>query len=219
MTEKIYNGLKQKYSSFGLSDDFLRGKAESLSAFTTDDNLEAVISGQEKELKNYQSSLDKMRGELATKTKLIEELGKDKEVKPFEPTQVINKSPNPENALAAIMAKLDEKLDEKLSSVLSEVSEVKTQRMVDKRQEEFLKTLNGIDNHLVDLFKDSFESKKALPQEEYDAYFSKHSEMVKGITASNGAFSPQRGNLDTSLSKPSKKDIEQAVERIKNNTL
>lgn len=61
MKDKIFNLLKQTYSSFGLSDDILQGQAEALAntGLVTDDNLQAVIDGQKPFLSSLQSGIDK----------------------------------------------------------------------------------------------------------------------------------------------------------------
>ena len=63
MKDKIFNLLKQTYSSFGLSDDILQGQAEALAntGLVTDDNLQAVIDGQKPFLSSLQTLLIKRR--------------------------------------------------------------------------------------------------------------------------------------------------------------
>lgn len=61
MKAKIFAKLKQEFSSLGLGDDYLMSKAESLAAtgLVTDDNIDAVVACQRKELEGLQSVNDK----------------------------------------------------------------------------------------------------------------------------------------------------------------
>lgn len=71
MKDKIFNLLKQTYSSFGLSDDILQGQAEALAntGLVTDDNLQAVIDGQKPFLSSLQSGIDKRVTDAVNKAK------------------------------------------------------------------------------------------------------------------------------------------------------
>lgn len=61
MKAKIFAKLKQEYSSLGLGDEYLMSKAESLAAtgLVTDDNTDAVVACQRKELEGLQKANDK----------------------------------------------------------------------------------------------------------------------------------------------------------------
>lgn len=61
MKAKIFAKLKQEYSSLGLGDEYLMSKAESLAAtgLVTDDNVDAVVACQRKELEGLQRANDK----------------------------------------------------------------------------------------------------------------------------------------------------------------
>lgn len=71
MKDKIFNLLKQTYSSFGLSDNILQGQAEALAntGLVTDDNLQAVIDGQKPFLSSLQSGIDKRVTDAVNKAK------------------------------------------------------------------------------------------------------------------------------------------------------
>lgn len=60
MKEKIFEGLKQAYSSLGLDESFLKAQASSLASlgFVTDENLSAVISAQKDVLEGIQRNTD-----------------------------------------------------------------------------------------------------------------------------------------------------------------
>ena len=61
MKDKIFNALKQAYSSLGLGDALLQAQAETLASlgFVTDENLDAVVKAQETGLRAVQTSNDK----------------------------------------------------------------------------------------------------------------------------------------------------------------
>ncbi|ROS92311.1 hypothetical protein EEL36_08795 [Muribaculaceae bacterium Isolate-043 (Harlan)] len=61
MKAKIFAKLKQEYSSLGLGDEYLMSKADSLAAtgLVTDDNIDAVVACQRKELEGLQKANDK----------------------------------------------------------------------------------------------------------------------------------------------------------------
>lgn len=61
MKAKIFAKLKQEYSSLGLGDEYLMSKADSLAAtgLVTDDNIDAVVACQRKELEGLQKANNK----------------------------------------------------------------------------------------------------------------------------------------------------------------
>lgn len=71
MKEKIFNALKQAYSSLGLGDEILQGHAESLEAtgLVTDENLNVVVSSQKTFLSSLQSGMDKRVTDAINKAK------------------------------------------------------------------------------------------------------------------------------------------------------
>ena len=138
MLEKILKSLKQCYSSLGLGDEVLKTVAASLEStgLVTDENLETIVKGQEKQLKQFQSEFDKLRGDNSKASKDVEEWKKkfeelEKKSKTPDPNQ--NQNPNPtdnEKLMEAMMAKIDEKL----SSALSPLSEKFTAITVERER-------------------------------------------------------------------------------------
>ena len=61
MKAKIFAKLKQEYAPLGLGDEYLMSKADSLAAtgLVTDDNIDAVVACQRKELEGLQKANDK----------------------------------------------------------------------------------------------------------------------------------------------------------------
>lgn len=71
MKEKIYNKLKQEYSSLGLGENVLQAQAESLatSGIVTDENMDAVIKAQKPFLEVLQKQSDKRVSDAQKKAK------------------------------------------------------------------------------------------------------------------------------------------------------
>lgn len=61
MKTKIFAGLKQAYSSLGLSEEILQGHADALAAtgLVTDENLSTIVAAQKDFLTGLQSGIDK----------------------------------------------------------------------------------------------------------------------------------------------------------------
>lgn len=77
MKEKILSALKTKYSNLGFGDKAFDGVAEFLSkTITKEEEVETGIAGVEMLLKAFQGDIDKVRTELSTKTKELEDLKK-----------------------------------------------------------------------------------------------------------------------------------------------
>lgn len=82
MKAKIFAKLKQEYSSLGLGDEYLMSKADSLAAtgLVTDDNIDAVVACQRKELEGLQKTNDKrVTDALEKERKKLEEETRKKE--------------------------------------------------------------------------------------------------------------------------------------------
>ncbi len=71
MKDRIFQKLKQNYSSLGLGSEVLQAHAESLAAlgFVNDENLDTVISAQKTFLEGVQKANDKRATDAATKAK------------------------------------------------------------------------------------------------------------------------------------------------------
>lgn len=71
MKDKIFQSLKQAYSSLGLSDEILQGQADALvaSGLVTDENLATVVQGQSSFLSSLQSGIDKRVTDAVNKAK------------------------------------------------------------------------------------------------------------------------------------------------------
>ena len=77
MKEKILSALKTKYANLGFGDKAFDGVAEFLSkTITKEEEVETGIAGVEMLLKAFQGDIDKVRTELSTKTKELEDLKK-----------------------------------------------------------------------------------------------------------------------------------------------
>lgn len=86
MKQKILASLKTKFANLGFGEKAFDGVAEYLSkTISKDEEVETGIAGVEPLLKAFQGDIDKVRTELSTKTKELEEL-KKKPVEPPKPT-------------------------------------------------------------------------------------------------------------------------------------
>ena len=223
MKQKILDGLKQKYSNLGLSNEILEGQAEMLSSFATDDNLATLIEGQEKALKAFQSASDKERGRLANLQKELEALKakqeqpKQKEEKSIEtheqPKQKEEKSiETHEQPKDDLLAKISEMMDAKMKSYDEKLGAFKQQSIAEKRQAEFKDTLKGLDPDFVDLFNAKFEMNKSASDEDYQTFLSEHKTKVTNLIAKQESFIPSGGrNIVDPSKEPTQKEVESII--------
>lgn len=213
MKQKILDGLKQKYSNLGLSNEILEGQAEMLSSFATDDNLATIIEGQEKALKAIQSTNDKERGRLANLQKELDALkGKQGQPKPKEETTIETQGQPKDDLLAKISELMDAKLNDKFKSYDEKLGAFKQQTIEEKRQAEFKETLKGLDPDFVDLFNAKFEMNKSASDEDYQTFLSEHKTKVASLIAKQESFIPSGGrNIVDPSKEPTQKEVESII--------
>ena len=208
MKQKILDGLKQKYSNLGLSNEILEGQAEMLSVFATDDNLATIIEGQEKALKAIQSTNDKERGRLANLQKELDALKGKQEPQP-KPTEPIEPPKGKEDDL---LAKISEMMDAKMKSYDEKLGAFKQQSIAEKRQAEFKDTLKGLDPDFVDLFNAKFEMNKSASDEDYQTFLYEHKTKVTNLIAKQESFIPSGGrNIVDPSKEPTQKEVESII--------
>ena len=211
MKQKILDGLKQKYSNLGLSNEILEGQAEMLSVFATDDNLATIIEGQEKALKAIQSTNDKERGRLANLQKELDALkGKESQTKEEETTE--SPKDNKSDLLTQISELMDAKLNDKFKGYDEKLGAFKQQTIEEKRKTDFQSTLKGLDSDFVDLFNAKFEMNKSASDEDYQTFLSEHKTKVTNLIAKQESFIPSggRGIVDPSK-EPTQKEVESII--------
>lgn len=119
MKAKIFAKLKQEYSSLGLGDEYLMSKAESLAAtgLVTDDNIDAVVACQRKELEGLQNANDKrVTDALEKERKKHEEETRKKEQEAEEARKKAEEEakkkgepkPQPDNDMASVLKRMEE---------------------------------------------------------------------------------------------------------------
>lgn len=119
MKAKIFAKLKQEYSSLGLGDEYLMSKAESLAAtgLVTDDNIDAVVACQRKELEGLQKANDKrVTDALEKERKKHEEETRKKEQEAEEARKKAEEEakkkgepkPQPDNDMASVLKRMEE---------------------------------------------------------------------------------------------------------------
>lgn len=150
MKDKIFQSLKQAYSSLGLGDALLQAQAETLASlgFVTDENLDAVVKAQETQLKAYQAANDKRVADALTKVK--EAADKDKKTA--------------ETAAAAKQGELQKLIDELTEKSNRQTSELQKQADELKKQQELQKQLDDLQKKAEQQTAD-FEKRKAVPSD------------------------------------------------------
>lgn len=146
MKDKIFQSLKQAYSSLGLGDALLQAQAETLASlgFVTDENLDAVVKAQETQLKAYQAANDKRVADALSKVK--EAADKDKKTA--------------ETAAAEKQGELQKLIDELTKKAEAQTSELQKQADELKKQQELQKQLADLQKKAEQQTAD-FEKRKA----------------------------------------------------------
>lgn len=127
MKDKIFQSLKQAYSSLGLGDALLQAQAETLASlgFVTDENLDAVVKAQEPQLKAYQAANDKRVADALTKVK--EAADKDK------------KTAEKQGELQKLIDELTKKAEAQTSELQKQADELKKQQGIQSQLDELRK--------------------------------------------------------------------------------
>ena len=131
MKEKIFQLLKTKYASLGLGDEILQAHAEMLAnmGFVTEDNVEAIVSGQEGFLKDLQKANDKRASE-AAKT------AKENAKKEFDEEQAKKEAAAKEAAEKEAKEKAEKEAAEKEAKEAKEKAEKEAAEKARKEEEE-----------------------------------------------------------------------------------
>lgn len=146
MKDKIFNALKQAYSSLGLGDALLQAQAETLASlgFVTDENLDAVVKAQETQLKAYQAANDKRVADALAKAK--DAADKDKKTA--------------ETAAAEKQGELQKMIDELTKKAEAQTSELQKQADELKKQQEIQSQLDEL-RKKAEAQSADFEKRKA----------------------------------------------------------
>lgn len=156
MKTKIFNALKQAYSSLGLSDEVLSSQADSLASmgFVTDENLATVVQGQSTFLKTLQSGIDRRVTDAVAKAKQ-----ERTDPKPTDPKQEEKHGGLSKEEIAAIVSETIKPFADKLTGFEAQTQAQKRQAEVIAKAKEA-----GI--------PDSFVSRLAIPDDaNLDEYF------------------------------------------------
>lgn len=162
MKTKIFNALKQAYSSLGLGDEVLQEQAGALAAtgLVTDENLATVVQGQKTFLSSIQTTLDKARTERTKAEKEAKEKA-DKEAAEKAAAEAAKEKKEPTQAeiIAAAVAEAMKPFADKLTTVETQTAAEKRQSEVTVKAKEY-----GV--------PDSFVSKFNIPADaNLDEYF------------------------------------------------
>lgn len=163
MKTKIFNALKQAYSSLGLGDEVLQEQAGALAAtgLVTDENLATVVQGQKTFLSSIQTTLDKARTERTKADKEAKEKA-DKEAAERAAAEAAakeKKEPTQTEIIALAVAEAMKPFADKLTTFETQTAAEKRQSEVTAKAKEY-----GV--------PDSFASKFNIPADaNLDEYF------------------------------------------------
>lgn len=178
MKDKIFQSLKQAYSSCGLSDDILQGHADALYAtgLVTDDNLDTIVAAQKPLFSSLQSGIDKCVTDALNKAKEKKEeqaLGDEVDTSQSDLQKLID------NAIAAKVIPLQEKIN------LYEVNAAKASRekMIFSRAREL--------NISKERIEEGFAITDEMDENAINSYLSKvrQNEVARGLEDKSSAFS------------------------------
>lgn len=162
MNSKLFNALKQAYSKLGLGDEQLQAYADSLAAtgLVTDENLSAVVGGQENALKSFQSTIDRERQQKTAIQRAMDdykaahpEMGAQKEPEKISPESI---SKMVAEAISSALKPISEKVEsfEQKSSLEKRNSEIAAKAKEYGVPDAFVSRLNiAQDANLDDYFK------------------------------------------------------------------
>jgi hypothetical protein len=154
MKDKIFNALKQAYSSLGLGDALLQAQAETLASlgFVTDENLDAVVKAQETGLRAVQTSNDKRVADALSKASANNAKDKENLTKTAAETQAelqkqIDELKQQQELSKSELLKQQQELKEKqaLQAQLEELQKKAEQQSADfeKRKNDLLAFITG----------------------------------------------------------------------------
>lgn len=138
MVEKIFQKLKQAYSSLGLGDALLMSHASSLGAlgFVTDENIDSVVSSQKAFLEDLQKANDKRVNDAMAKSKQEAEtarLALEKKIKELEDKGGVKADEDNE-----LLKKINE-LAQRLDTLNGENEKMKAEQAKRERQQFIVK--------------------------------------------------------------------------------
>lgn len=177
MKEKIYNKLKQAYSSLGLGDEILQAHAENLAnlGFVNDANLETVTAAQKSFLEGLQKANDKRAADAAEKARKKAKEDFDAETKKKE-----------EEAKKAAEEAAKKKAEEEAAKKKAEEEEAKKKAEEEaerKRQEELKKS-----TEIPDAIKKLLEERDAKAKAEREEYQNLIKQLNEQSTANKTSF-------------------------------
>lgn len=231
MREKIFQKLKTKYSALGLGDEILLAHAEMLAStgFVTDDNIDSIVDGQDKFLKDLQKANDKRATEAAetAKKNAKKEFDEEQAKKEAEAKAAAEKAQKEadekaaaEKAAKEAKEKADKEAAEKAAKEEEERKRLEEMRKnteipdyVKNMQEEYLKKLqeerqqaesdrNTFKEMLEAMRKQSEESNKALIEK-----LNAQTEANKTLTDTITALKTENENAKAEAAKKARQEM------------
>lgn len=200
MKNKIFTKLKQEYFSLGLGDEYLMSKAEALAAtgLVTDENIDAVVACQRKELEGLQKANDKRVADALEKErkKHEEETRKAKEA---EEAKAKADADAKAKAEEEAKAKAAAEAEEKAAKEKEEAEKQKAEEAL-KAELESLKE-KGVSDAVINYIKDLQSNTDSKHQESSNKTKSELAKMQKVINeliaTSNSRDEEYRKTIDT----------------------
>lgn len=174
MNKKIFELLKQAYSSLGLGDDVLQAHADMLASlgFVNDDNVQTIVDSQKGFLENMQKANDKRATDAATKaTEKLKKEYADAEAKKKAEEDAKKKADEEAAAKAAAEKKAAEEAAAKAKA--EEEAKKAAEEAERKKLEEIKK-----DNEIPEWFKKAQEERLAAAKAEREQAAQERKELM-----------------------------------------
>ena len=190
MNKKIFQLLKQAYSSLGLGDDVLQAHADMLASlgFVNDDNVQTIVDSQKSFLENLQKANDKRATDAAAKAS-------EKAKKDFEEAEAKKKAEEEANKKAAEEAAAKAKAAEEAKKAEEAAKKAKEEEER-KRLEEIKKN-----NEIPEWYKKAQEERLAAAKAEREQAAKERKELTDLIKSLKDDSSKQTKEYTDNLAK------------------
>ncbi len=233
MKDKIFNALKQAYSSLGLGDALLQAQAETLASlgFVSDENLDAVVKAQETGLRAVQTSNDKRVADALSKAsansaKDRENLTKTAAEQQAELQKQIDELKQQQEVSKSELLKQQQELKEKqaLQMQLEELQKKAEQQSADfeKRKKDLLDFISGKQQPDTETKtepkteKKTEDAKPQTPQSQFDINAFRES-LVGDFTTKMAEYNKQSAAQMQDILKTNKSLAEQVKALVQEN--
>lgn len=206
MKAKIFSKLKQEYSSLGLGDDLLQGRAEALakSGYVTDENIDLIVSYEKDALKLIQKENDRrVSAALDKQRKEMEEEAAKKAKEVADAEEEAKKKAEAEAKLKAeeeakrIAEEESRKKAEAEALAAKEAADKLAQLEKDKKiPEDFLNFFKA-EKERAEKERKEFEERLAQMQSTHLAEVERYNKTLEAVTAVNSELKTNLSTLQT----------------------